>query len=359
MSERRFPLVTLILIGANILAAFALFVYPDLAYEFGFRPNHPRLPAALSSLFLHANVLHLLGNMVFLAAVGASVELATGSLRFALVFFVSGLVGVGVHYLATRRAPDPVPLIGASGCIAGCAAYYTVRYTGLRVPVAPRLALSVAAVTGIWILLQVVGAFVRLGDPGGGTSFWAHLGGFLAGVVLSFVFRAPDLGQIRLGHEALERMNARGPAAVALVAKQHLKKHPRDPKALWELANAQQALDERDAESETLLRLLDVLPEAEQPEALTRLCQAGRVTRLNVIRRLQLADRHAAVARPLLLSVVEGPTDEPQRPDAILALAALEREENPGRAAELIEELMSKHPLHPAAELARKRGWVA
>ena len=185
MSGRsRLPIVTLLLIAANILAAFILLVTPDLAAGYGFHSNHPSPLAAITSLFLHANVLHLMGNMVFLAAVGAAVELATGSLRFVIVYFVSGLVGVAAHYAITHNAVDPTPLIGASGCIAGCAAYYSVRYTNLRVPIAPRKSLSVASVTGMWLVLQLVGAFIKIGETGG-TAFWAHIGGFVAGAILS------------------------------------------------------------------------------------------------------------------------------------------------------------------------------
>jgi membrane associated rhomboid family serine protease len=355
--------VTLILIGANIVAAFALLISPDLALDLGFLPEHPRLTGALTGLFLHANLFHLLGNMVFLAAVGAAVELATGSFRFATVYFFAGLAGVAVHYAATHNNPHPTPLIGASGAIAGCAAYYSVRYTGLRVPLAPSRALSVAAVTAIWLVLQVVGAFVRFGDPGGGTSYWAHLGGFAAGVLLSLVFRAPDLGQIRLRHEVLERMNDRGPGALVVAANRHLEKHPRDPKGLWELASAQRLLGERDAEADALVRLLEVVGEDEYPEILRRLCQAGRVTRIPTLRRLQFADRvreaAPAVSRALLRSVVDGEKEEAQRPDAMLALASLERDEAPARAEELLGELAREYPLHPATELARKRGWIA
>jgi len=361
-AERRLPLVTLIVIGANLLAAFGLLLNPELAYDLGFRPDQPRLGAAFTSLVLHANVLHLLGNMVFLAAVGAAVELATGSVRFALVFFFAGLCGVAVHHLVMRGVPNPTPLIGASGCIAGCAAYYSVRYTRLRVPLAPKLAISVAAVTAIWAGLQLVGAFIRIGESGG-VSYWAHLGGFAGGILLSLVFRAPDLGQVKLGHEVLERMNARGPAAVVAAANQHLEKHPRDTKALTELADAHGLLGEPEQEAEAILRLMEIVPEAEQPDLVRRLCKIGRATRLPTLRRLQLADkcRQEApfIAKALLRSVVEGPADDPQRPDAILALAGLERDESPERAGELLGELNAHYPLHPAADLARKRGWLS
>ncbi len=363
MSARpRLPLVTLLLIAANITAAFSLLLNPDLAQDLGFRSNYPSFISAFTGLFLHANVLHLLGNMVFLAAVGAAVELATGTVRFIVVYFAGGLAGVGVHYLATRHAVNPEPLIGASACIASCVAYYSVRYTRLRVPVAPRIAIPVAAVTALWIVLQVVGAFVKLGDNGG-TSYWAHIGGFLAGAALCLVFRAPDLEQVKLGHEVLDRMNQRSPAAALFAAERHLEEHPGDTKALWEMADAQESLGETEAESKTLLQLIELSNEQELVEALRRLCKIGRVSVLPALKRLQYADRcrgdGLTVARALLRSVVEGPQDDSNRPDAILALAGLERDDRPERAKELLADLVQGYPMHPAVDLARKRGWVS
>jgi len=357
----RLPIVTLLLIAANILAAFILLVAPELAGSLGFWSNHPNFFSAISSLFLHANLFHLLGNMVFLAAVGAAVELATGSVRFVTVYFVSGLVGVATHFLVTHNTHNPVPLIGASGCIAGCAAYYSVRYTSLKVPIAPNRGISVASVTGIWLALQIIGAFVKFGETGG-TAFWAHIGGFAAGAILSGIFKAPDLKQMQLGHEVLDQMNARGPAAMEIAAKRHLEVHPNDIKALWDLANAQHSQNEALAESKTLLQIAELGIEQEQIEALRRLCQIGRVSSLTPLKRLQYAgrchDSAPAIEKALLKSVVEGPKDELQRPDAILALAALERESEPQLADTLLNQLKQEYPLHPAVDLARKRGWL-
>ncbi|HWA84363.1 MAG TPA: rhomboid family intramembrane serine protease, partial [Fimbriimonadaceae bacterium] len=133
MSERgRLPIATLILIVANIVAAFAMVWQPDLIYDFGFNPVRPTFESVFASMFVHANLFHLFANMLFLAAVGATVELATGTLRFVAVYLVSGLAGVGLHFLlAVRNISEPHPLVGASGCIAGCAAYYGIRYLRL------------------------------------------------------------------------------------------------------------------------------------------------------------------------------------------------------------------------------------
>lgn len=360
IANARVPAVTIVLIVANLVAAFALVLFPDLPEQFGFRSAAPSGQSAFTSLFLHANLLHLLGNMVFLAAVGAAVELATGSIRFAIVYFLSGLIGVATHYVMTRGIVGSAPYIGASGAIAGCVAYYTVRYTAFRVPLAPRVGISVLAVTGIWLALQVVGAFVRLGDSGG-VAFWAHLGGFVAGIVISLIFRAPDLGQAKLGHEVLERMNLRGPAAVAHAAREHLKTHPHDPKALWELVRAAEALGEADSQADALYEILEHGSPQDTPDALLRLCTLQRAGRLPAHKRTQFAQRYQAeypeLARALYMSIVYGPEDV-QRPDAMLALAGLEREKDPESAQSLITALTREYPLHPAVELARTRGWV-
>ncbi len=363
MSARaRLPLVTLLLIAANLVAAFSLIIDPELVQELGFRSNHPSIVSAFTSLFLHANLIHLLGNMVFMAAVGAAVELATGSLRFIAVYLIGGLCGVLMHYLVTRRAIEPAPFVGASGCIASCAAYYSVRYTRLRVPVAPKLAISVAAVTAVWIGLQFLGAFLRFGEQGG-TSFWAHIGGFIAGAILSLAFKAPDLEQVKLGHEVLDKMNTRGPAAAAFAAELHLQKHPKDLKAMWELADAQGVQGEINEETKALLRIFESGPEGDRMEALRRLCKVGKLNEVPTLKRLQAADSFRSdspdVAKTILNSVIEDPSAEVQHPDAILALAGIERDSSPARATELLATLVADYPLHPATELARQRGWIS
>jgi membrane associated rhomboid family serine protease len=359
-SSRRVPFVTLLLIVANIAAAFLLLIDPNLAYQFGFRPDQPHVLNILTCLFLHANVLHLLGNMLFLAAVGAAVELATGSLRFVVVYFVSGIAGVLAHFVMTKGSQDPAPFIGASGAIAGCAGYYAIRYTSLRVPIAPHRAVSVLAVTLLWLALQIIGAFVQIGESAG-VSYWSHLGGFVAGLLLSLAFRAPDLGQRELGHEVLDQMNDRGPSALVTAAEQHLARHPEDPKALWDLADALDKLHEPRKEGDVLLRLIGLTDGEQQAEALRRLAHLGQISRMPILKRLQLADKQKAsspmVAKALLRSVVEGP-DDPQQPEAMLTLAALEMESDPDKARELLADLQKRYPMHAAVDNARKRGWL-
>jgi len=359
--QSRVPIVTLLLLGANLAAAFAVALDPDLVSQFGFSPSHPSAFTVVSCLFLQENVVHLLGNLVFLAAAGASVELATGSLRFSLVYLLSGIVGVLAYWAFSHRGG--AVLIGSSGAVAGCAAYYTARYTTLRVPLAPKVSVPVLAVTLIWLGLQVVGAFVRIGDAGSGPiSFWSHVGGFATGLLLCLVFWAPDRGERHISREVIQRMAGRSPAAALSAAEQHLKRHPDDRSALAEMADSLEMLGDEARERGALLRLLELTPEAEQDDILARLGKLGGLGALPSLQRRVTAERLAArepgLARTLLRSVIEGPRGDAQRPDAILALAALERGTDDASAGALLRQLGDEYPLHAATELARARGWM-
>ena len=351
-TSSRTPWATLLLIVANLAVAFSLYVVPNVVERLGFHADEPRLVGVIAGLFVHANLAHLLGNMVFLAAVGAAVELATGPWRFLTVYSLSGLAGVLVYWLTARRLPDPAVLAGASGCVAGCAGYYSLRYPSLRVLVGPHRALSVAWVTAIWALLQVLGIVLSLGAPVSGRAFFAHLGGLVMGLVLGVLFRAPDLGGRTLGHRMLEQVNERGPDAVIAAAKTHLEEHPEDPVALARLAGALGDLGDRDGEAGARLRLMNATEGEPRREALARLLalDAGR---LPARRRLQLAEEVAPEDRALAARLLDGILEDAGAgPDALLARAVLTEPAD----ARFLERLAREYPLHPATELARRRG---
>ncbi|MBI3721443.1 MAG: rhomboid family intramembrane serine protease, partial [Fimbriimonas ginsengisoli] len=245
--QRRLPIATLLLIAANLAAAFGLLWQSVLPEEFGFHPERPSFGSAITSLFLHQNLMHLLGNMVFLAAVGAAVEIATGTFRFVVVYFASGLAGVGLYaaMFVPVSGPEPSTLIGASGAVAGCVGYYSAKYITVRVPVWPGVTASVAFLTSLWALLQIAGALIPLGGVVPTTAYSAHLGGLAMGLIASLLFRAPDLGDRRLGHVLLDRMSDRSAAASLATAMRHLEAHPNDVKALRDLADAAGAMGDR------------------------------------------------------------------------------------------------------------------
>jgi membrane associated rhomboid family serine protease len=333
-------------------------VVPEIVDKAGFYSQQPGISGAFSHLFFHSNFVHLMGNMIFLAAVGVAVELATGWLRFSVVFLLSGLLGAAIFWLSSRSVELP-PLVGASGCIAGCATYYTLRYTSLRVPLAPKRSASVLVITCVWLGFQVLGAFVTLAEPQHRSSFFAHLGGAMCGLLLGILFKAPDLGSQRLGHEVLDRLNDSGLFAQIEFAKKHIREHPEDVEMHLKLAEAYQKTDEKEEEVKTLMSVLFRLEGEQKESAVSRLLDLNVAEKIPPIKRRQLADGVSEEsARRLLLTIVNLPKNDNQRPDALLELATLLRESQPERAAEFITTLVEDYPAHPAADLAEKRGLI-
>lgn len=147
----------------------------------------------LLSMFLHASVLHIASNLLFLWVFGNNVEDAFGRVKF-LVFYL--LCGLAATYAQSYASPDSsIPLIGASGAIAGVLGAYIVLFPRARVTTLVILGFFISApqipafvVLGFWFLLQV---FSTVGAPAdaGGVAYLAHIGGFIAGMVLLFLFR--------------------------------------------------------------------------------------------------------------------------------------------------------------------------
>lgn len=353
----RVPFATLLLIAANLGTAFWAALDPQVLESLAFRPDSPSLPAALGSLFVHANLFHLLGNMVFLAAVGAAVEIAAGPLRFLAAYFGGGLLGLAAHWLALRNAPEPASLLGASACVAGCVGYYATRYLGLRVPLAPKVAAPVAAVVAIWAVLQVLGAFVRLGDAELAVSFWAHLGGVVGGLLMSAVFRAPDLAEIQLSHEALERMNERSPAVARAAALKVLEARPDDVVAWGNLAEAARKLHHPEEERDALVEIVRRADGERRDQAIAQLAEIDGLTVLPALDRFKLASETGPEAAACLLRSLLTESSVP-RPGVLLALAGAVKDTNVDEASGYLAELERDFPMEHETDIARKRGWL-
>jgi len=207
--SRRAPVITYVLIAVNVLAfLYELFLGEQLdafLMAFGAVPSYITSPAThplavltlLSSMFLHGGWMHLIGNMLYLGIFGDNVEDALGSLGY-LVFYVAAGLVAGLAQVA--MLPDGlVPAIGASGAIAGVLAVYLVLY-----PTAPvrvlipgyffmRVArVPAALVLGLWFVLQLFNGFLSLGTvtmATGGVAWFAHIGGFMGGLVVGILAR--------------------------------------------------------------------------------------------------------------------------------------------------------------------------
>ena len=163
------------------------------------------LAPIFASMFLHAGWLHLLGNMLFLYVFGRTVEDRFGHLTFLLIYFASGFAGALLHiYL---NAGSRLPSIGASGAIAGVLGAYFVSSprAWIKLTIFPLIfwtfELPAVLVLGYWFLIQFLSGYqmlaIETATRGGGTAWWAHVGGFVSGLLLAMMFepRHPRVGR--------------------------------------------------------------------------------------------------------------------------------------------------------------------
>jgi len=208
-----FPIVTVALIVVNTLVfLFQMSLGPRagqlFAYQYGAIPavvvGTDSLPARIAavppllslftSMFLHGGWMHLIGTMWFLWIFGNNIEEAMGHFRFLAFYLICGILASVSQVLSY---PDStVPTIGASGAIAGVMGAYLMLYPRARVWTLIFLVffirliyLPAGVVLGFWILLQFVNGSMASGQGAGGVAFWAHIGGFIAGVLLVGLFK--------------------------------------------------------------------------------------------------------------------------------------------------------------------------
>lgn len=156
----------------------------------------------LYSMFLHGGWMHLLGNMWFLWLFGNNVEDSMGRVRFVLFYLLCGVAAALAQVLA--QPSSVVPMVGASGAIGGVMGAYIVLFPRARVFTLVWLGFFVTSfalpawlMLGYWIVLQLFGS---LGGAESGVAFWAHVGGFAAGVLLIKLFVRPDYLQQHKAH---------------------------------------------------------------------------------------------------------------------------------------------------------------
>ncbi|MCX7973474.1 MAG: rhomboid family intramembrane serine protease [Candidatus Aminicenantes bacterium] len=198
---RQFPLVTILIIALNT-AIFLWQIFSPagleahilrlgtIPYEIThFRSLDPlvRIPpwlTLITAMFVHGSLFHLLGNMLYLWIFGNNVEDYLGSLRFILFYLICGLAASLSHIITNPMSK--IPMVGASGAIAGVLGAYFILYPGARVLTLMFLFFFIRIVAipagfflGFWFLMQILNVGI-----GGGVAWYAHIGGFLAGLFL-------------------------------------------------------------------------------------------------------------------------------------------------------------------------------
>lgn len=201
--SRRTPYVTWALIALNVIVFVSNYgLMSDNFKLASFYSEYAMIPvlvssdgayqSILTSMFIHAGFMHILGNMLFLWIFGDNLEDGFGHIGF-LVFYL--LCGFGAAYAHVLSDPNSrVPVVGASGAIAGVMGGYLLLFPKARVDVLiiilvffKRVALPAWVMLGVWFALQLFNGLTT-DTTGGGVAYWAHAGGFVIGLALTFPY---------------------------------------------------------------------------------------------------------------------------------------------------------------------------
>lgn len=199
---RRVPIVNYLLIAANVLVFILMWLVgsaqESVVYQFAMIPANYQDGVDLGdvadlfiSMFMHAGLAHIGGNMLYLWIFGDNVEDQLGSGRYLIFYLVGGLIASFTHLLTNPGSQ--IPTVGASGAIASVLGAYLVLFPYSRIVTAIafgffiRLTMIPAVIVlGLWFVLQLFSGVLSMGGPDvGGVAFWAHAGGFVAGVVMA------------------------------------------------------------------------------------------------------------------------------------------------------------------------------
>jgi membrane associated rhomboid family serine protease len=209
---RSFPVITVLIIIAN----FVVFLYQAalpggqaqlaFVYQYAAVPAHilqgvnlgrPMLEPAwltiFTAMFMHGGWLHILGNMLFLWIFGNNVEDSMGKVKFIIFYLTCGFAATAVQLMMMAGSPAAkVPMLGASGAVAGVLGAYLIKFPAARVrnlvflfPFITVISLPAWVVLGFWFVLQFFSAATSgMGEATGGVAYFAHVGGFIAGMIL-------------------------------------------------------------------------------------------------------------------------------------------------------------------------------
>ena len=166
----------------------------------------PQWLTIFTSMFMHGGWMHIGGNMLYLWIFGNNIEDVLGHVKFLLFYLVCGALAAGAHILMSLNST--IPTVGASGAIAGVLGAYIVLYPRSRISTLIMLGwwwemvdIPAAFVLGVWFLLQLTGVLGTGGQVGGGVAYWAHVGGFVGGMLLILILGGKKLTRPRRDYQ--------------------------------------------------------------------------------------------------------------------------------------------------------------
>lgn len=322
---------------------------PEGIEGFAFSPAEPTVTSAVLSMFSHVNLLHLLGNLLFLALLGPALETASGWWKFGLVYLLGGLAGVAVFWAVLRGQAFPPALLGASGCVAAAIGFAGVRFARIKLPVLPRLHLSAAAFVLLWAMLQLGG--LLLNQPGStGTAFVTHGAGLVFGFLMSLVLGAPNEGRIESAIQQLQDSGGKSAVASNVLTKRALAENETRPELWKQLAVSHSQMGEREEAGAAWQKVLEHGDFHERSEAILEIEKLGLLAQIDSRKRMRWSSQVAPESRGALLRSIVLNQKDSERPQALLALM----EADP--TGPWKEQLLADYPLDPTVEIARGKG---
>ena len=200
----KFPAVTVAIIVVNVIVFLMELMAPDIEtfiQSYALIPsavnllNVSTLSSFISSQFLHAGFIHIISNMWFLRIFGDNVEEKFGSFKFLFIYILAGFVGNFAQYILSPNST--IPILGASGAVAGVLGAYLVFFphhtVKTLVPFFGFLTvmnIPASAMLLLWLLTQFVSGFGSIASAQiGGVAWWAHIGGFAIGWIIAKMYR--------------------------------------------------------------------------------------------------------------------------------------------------------------------------
>lgn len=366
--SQRLPILTLLFILANLLVAVFTLGSPEAFEKWGFIPKPLHVPTVTERIitiftcqFIHINTLHLLANMIFLAAVGPRIEEKAGWFRFLIVYIVGGACGVLLHWafvIFAMPTQASSPLLGASAPVSALIGFYLIRFYNDKVPIAPRVYIPIYVVVLFWLILQSIGAFLAIQQFGAPIAFMAHLGAFLVGLILAFILGAGKEAVSEAYHQTLESANRSGLFLRIASLKSALKKRPNDLELLRSLSDALVSANQTEEACSIALQMFRLDATFQEGYAIKLLCTYDQAKLIPQEERLKIAESlsntHSDLSEKLVESIIEESPDA-YTADALFLMIRLTAATDLISAKVAAKKLDTDYKLSYQTESARKR----